>query len=93
MLKERKDATSSTPSSGVLGHRRQRHGLERRRLAQAGGDAEVTWRKIRELDGSALVRALADQPLTEPDRTGGVRGVGQAVHGDPVQLSGRSSKT
>ena len=46
---------------GVLGHRRQRRGLERRRLAQTGGDAEVAWRKIRERGGS-VARGRTGRP-------------------------------
>ena len=71
----------------VLGQHRQRHGLERRGLAQTRGDAEVLRREIRERDGLSLVRTLANQPFTEPDRAGGVRGVGQTVRGHPLQTA------
>ena len=51
----------------VLGQRRQRHRLERRGLAEAGGDAEVIRRKIRERDDLSLA-ARTGQPT--PHRAG-----------------------
>ena len=73
----------------VLGHHRQRHRLDRRGLAETRGDAEVIRREIRERDDLALARTLANQPLTEPDRAGGVGGVGEAVRGHAVQMPER----
>ena len=93
-LNGRNDATSSTPSSASLDIAGSAMAWTRRGLAQTGGDAEVVRRAgSSSAIGLALARALADQPLTEPDRMRGPDGLGETVRGHPLQAPGVSSNT
>ena len=78
---------------GDLDHGQQRvarrerpgHRLRRRGPAQARRDAQVVRRQAREVHGLAFARALAGQPLPEPDRVLRSGGLRQAVVGDAPQ--------
>jgi hypothetical protein len=74
------------PEQRVTGHRRHGGGLQRRRLAEAGGNAHVVGREIRQRERSSFLRALTDEARAGPDDRRNVGHVRHAVRRDAPQL-------
>ena len=59
--------------------------LQRRRLAQAGGDLDVVGGHVGEQDALLLQGGLADQALAQPERVADVLALAVGVAGQQLQ--------